>query len=183
MEASRLPDSERPISETFKDVERLMYDVAIRFHAKYGGEFSDWISEGHEIFMKAYGRYDYAKGPFDKWFSFFLNKLFMERVRRLAMRDARIHRVPNVNLDEYIPQSKKSFNVGAFLRDLSNDGKTLAMLVLDTPADIKLTILEYNRNVSLRDKILNGIREFLTDLGWSEDRIYDSYDEVSEALC
>ncbi len=159
-----------------------MYNVAKKFYGKYGGEWTDWVSEGHEIFMKAYQRYDYTKGPFDRWFNFFLNRLFTERVRRLAMKQARLARVYVEDIDG-LQKKSRSFNCMAFLRDLSDDARTVAMLVLDTPNDVKLCMLEYHRNIPKRDKFLNSINEFLTDLGWSSDRIHDSYDEVSEALC
>ena len=159
-----------------------MYHTAHKFHNKYGGDWDEWESEGHEIFMKAYTRYEADKGSFITWFTFFLNRLFMEKVRRQAMRNARLHRV-DYELTMLPVKPKKSFDISRFLVELSEDARTVAMLVLDSPNDIKLCMKQQHRNILPRDKMLNSIQEFLSDIGWSSDRIFDSYDEVTEALC
>ena len=159
-----------------------MYYMAHKFHDKYGGDWDDWESEGHEIFMKAYQRYQPDKGSFVSWFNFFLVRLFTEKVRRAAMRNARLRRVEH-ELSLVPSKSKKHFDVSRFLLDLSEDAKTVAMLVLDAPNDVKLCMGQQKRNTPIRDRMLNSIQEFLSDTGWSSDRIFDSYDEVSQALC
>jgi DNA-directed RNA polymerase specialized sigma24 family protein len=167
--------------ETWLDLQGLKNSVILKFQQKYGGSWDDWESEAHEIFMKAWERFNPEKGKFSTWYGFFLHKLFMEKVRRQAMFHAR-HQQVYTNLEGYTKPSK-SFDCMAFLKDLSEDAKLVAMLVLDTPNDVKLAVLERNRNESIRNKMLDSITEFLTDLGWKEERVFSTFDEVSGALC
>lgn len=167
--------------EAYEDLHSLKCSVIQKFQQKYGGMWDDWDSHADEIFMSAWTRYDTKKGKFATWYAFLLYKEFMEKVRRQSMKGAKLKQV-DYNLELY-NKPKDSWNCIEFLRDLSEDARMVVMLVLDTPNDIKLALAERSRIESLRDKMIESIQEFLTDYGWDPDRIYSSFDEVTQALC
>lgn len=169
------------ITETFDDVQNLMFQYAHKFHKQYGGDWDEWVSEGQEIFMKAYTRYEPTKGSFVTWFAFFLQKLFMEKVRRQTMRNVR-HRKVDMDLYLYV-KPRKAFDLEELGRDLSDDARMVVQLMLETPNDLKLCFAEQKKNIRFRDRILNGLIQFLSDIGWQQDRVFDAFDEVSQALC
>jgi DNA-directed RNA polymerase specialized sigma24 family protein len=172
-------DWERPISETWEDVRPIMLSYAKKFQTQYGGRWDDWVSLGHEIYMKAYTRWKPTGGTkFTTWFAFFLSKLYMERVRRDAMQSARHKRV-NADVDAFIKPSR-SFDIEAFINDLSEDARMVTMMVLCN--DERLGLRAKRSRTPEHERVLTELISVLHDIGWEETRIFDTFDEVSSAL-
>lgn len=68
-------------TETYEQCQNLMYQYVWKFHTRYKGDFNEWVSEGHEIFMKCLHTYnnEYA---FTTWFAFKLQMGFISVIRK-----------------------------------------------------------------------------------------------------
>jgi len=77
-------------TETFEQCKNLMYQYVWKFYNRYGGDFNDWVSEGHLIFMKCIVSYN-NKYAFTTWFTFKLQKGFISVIRKKLAQS-----VPNI---------------------------------------------------------------------------------------
>lgn len=168
------------ISDTYLDFEELIELEARSFSYKHAQtDVEELISHGSEIFMRAYRTYEPSYGKFKTWLVFLLRKIWMEHMRRKAMRNSRL---PREDLDlglmaEHVP----GFNYGEWLEELSDDAKLVAELVVHSPRDIVLYIRE--RGDDNPRNFRASVREYLRIMGWSTRRIRDSFSEIAEALC
>lgn len=167
-------------TETFEDVERLMYSVIHKYWRRYGGEFDEWRSEGHRVFMRAYTTYKPENGSFHSWFYFLLVKLFMERIRRETMHNVR-HRREYMDFSYLASRSTKAFDADDYcdVLGLSDDARWVVELVTDSPFDIRLALCDKE---DARSNVKGALKEFLRDAGWSTKRIFESFREIREAL-
>lgn len=163
-------------TEAFEDVKLLIYDQVHKFRRQYGGSFEDLKSEAFEYYMLAFETWKKEKGPFIHWVKWVVSKTLLEMARRSAIKKARLARVP---LDlSFVPEPKK-FNSKEFLEGLSPDAQMVADLVYNPVMEIELNIAQKGNTPR---QWRNALHEFLEDLGWSFDRITESFSEIAEAL-
>ena len=58
---------EDALTQTFKDVERMIDMLCWKFKKRHGGEFDDWKSVGCIAFMKAYESWTPTLSSFSTW--------------------------------------------------------------------------------------------------------------------
>lgn len=165
------------ITETYYDVENLIFDTIRKFQQRYGGDFEDYASLANEIFLRAYRTYQPGKGKFTSWLVYLVRIQMLEMVRRGAMRNARLPRV----YPEMEKMTKESFSLRDFTFELSDDAQTIIHMIFEMPNDVKLAVMERGGPDEPRN-IRSGVREVLSDLGWAGDRIKESFNEIREAL-
>lgn len=73
----------RDIAEqAYQSVERLLHRICWKFQARYGGEYEEWVSDAHEIFMDVLNTHDQSKGgSFVTWLYYRLNWGLYDRLR------------------------------------------------------------------------------------------------------
>lgn len=166
---------------TFQDVELLIYDTIHKFIREHGGNFQDFLSEAHEVFLVAYETHDDLLGSFTYWLTFKLKKHMMELTRRAIMRNNRLSRVDADLTMIARPEAVEPFDWRRFASDLSDDAATVVKLVFEEPIDVTLAILQREQGPTPK-AIRSSIREYLRDLGWTVRRISESFSEVARAL-
>jgi DNA-directed RNA polymerase specialized sigma subunit len=167
-----------PAAELFAETEPMINYSASKFYRQYGGDSDDWVSEGYDIFMRAFDTHD-GEHSFKTWLGFLLSHIMMERVRRKAMRNARLRRVANDLLDAPA-REKPEFVLTEFMEELSEDARTVVGLVFDAPTEIRISLNDYGRETPYTIK--KSVIEYLKDIGWAAARIAESFKEVKEAF-
>lgn len=167
----------RLMTETYEDVERLIWDVVHKFHAKHGDRYGtrqELFSEGCFAFLRAYQRYNPSKGSFSTYVRNMTNYLLLELTRSETKRRIRM----NVSDDDTeVADTSSPFSLSEFLDEVSEDTRAIVMLVLDTPGDL-LHAMRGEDN----DNIQYLLRQYLVGLGWAKERIAECFTEISHAL-
>jgi DNA-directed RNA polymerase specialized sigma subunit len=168
------------VQDTYLEVEGLIKYEAFKFAKRYSqNDMEDLLSRSNEIFMRAFNTYEPGKGrSFVSWLKFLLWKIWMEHMRRKAMKDARLPR-KFMEMDHH-PKQESDFNFTEFLEELSSDAATVARLAVDSPKEIVLYTRERGRDTPYNMQM--AIKEYLTLAGWTKERIVDSFREVADAL-
>jgi hypothetical protein len=171
---------------TYEDV---LDDILLhcrRFWWRFGGEWLDWLSEGNYIFVQAYHSHDEDKGPFIDYLRFMLSRRLYEKVRGKVKRYKGIERGhPRERFYANVPDI--TYQVGFLDRlrmELSDDAYNIVQLVLTVPNDLKLIMLTRPEQEGHGVRNIRGsVKELLCDIGWSVDKITETFAEIKEALC
>lgn len=175
------------MTETFYDVENLMYDTINQFRRSYpyAGDAEELLSQSQQIFMRAYRTHLPSMGKFSSWFRFLQWKILLENVRRNAMRNARMTRVDVEEMDSLGTTPLPRFNLEEFAEelacDLSEDAKTVMRLTVDAPMEVLIALEQRGGKMNPRS-VKASLREFLKDVGWTTERVTESFTEITKAL-
>lgn len=177
---------EAALTDTFEDVEKLIYDTVHQFNRRYGVDVEESIGVGKEIFMKVLtapigrGGYDPTRGSFTNWLRFKVWHELLERKEREARDYSRLKRVDaelGVVADRTPPLGR-----WAEIRDeLSTDAKMVAHVFLDPPLDVKASLMEMGRPTPFR--MQRAVMDFFTTMGWTRDRVLESFGELQRVVC
>lgn len=166
-------------TETYADVEKLIYDTAWKFRKQFGGDIDELIADANTHFMRAYTAtsFDPLKSCFTTW------------VRNIVWRGlladhttARRRRVRVIPTDVEFQEPAKedrSGKIGEMLTELSEDAKMVVSLVLQPPAEL------YYESVRRGDKPRNlrsALRDYLHTIGWGLERVAESFSEIKDVL-
>lgn len=177
-----------PISDTYEDVEKLIWHTCHRFARRYGGDVEEMVGETHIVYMKAYESWRPNSGT---KFSGYLTVCIWRRL--IGFRNHRLRRKPiqAVSLDAPQPNGRTMAMQVAdhrrpttnvirdLINDLSEDAAAVVQLVVDAPCDVA-AIAEGKggtpRNWS------STVRHHLRRLGWTPNRITETFEEIAGAL-
>lgn len=164
-----------PRTETYRDVEKMIHQVAHKFARRYGGDHEELVSIAHEGFVLAYNSHDPATSNFTTWVYWQMWYAMMNSRRA----DARHLAQPagDAAVDWVAPEG--GFDLDAFIEGLGNDAVTVLRLVFETPAEVA-AVAEAKGGHALN--LRSTIREYLRGLGWTAARIAESFEEIGDAL-
>jgi len=162
------------IQDQFYDVEKLIYYTIHKFRAKYGGNFYDLLEQAGLAFVMAYRRYDPKHGTsFATYVRFVLWHVLLDYRRK----ESKLHaRVIFMELDPDLHEDKE-FHLFVLLEDLSKDAQKIVKLVLRTPPGLRKDIVG-KKPATIRQVL----RRYLYSLGWTKNRITESFLEIRKVL-
>lgn len=159
------------IAETYADTENLIKHTVHRFVKSYGGRYDDLIEYVGPMFMTAYKVWDPRKGKFSTCLSWVVWKQLLD-LRRIRSKRQGI--VKYTDLDPELFTALPRFDIVEFMDQLSTDARLVAETALTT-----------QWGFDPDPKTVRGLlREWLSQpaLGWSQQRIKDSFREIRVAL-
>lgn len=169
-------------TEAYTEVERLIRMQVRNFIRRYGKILGTWeeVEElANVFFIEAYDRFEPGRAEFT---TLVAGHVMIRLINEMRLKHESHQRFP---MEPYIleehPRTESHFNVDDFLDGLSEDGRTVAKLVLDSPLDIRLTLKKKGNNVT-PSRLRSAVVGFLKDIGWAMERIREGFTEVSEAL-
>lgn len=181
MAATSTALQQHSFTETYHDVENLVYKTVHEFIARYGGEFEEQAGDAHLSFVLAYHTYKEGKTKFSYWTRFTIWTELLEKQRESLRR-----RLPSVSLfadegkdgwDAETPHS--GFCLMEFLDELTEDARIVARLAVDTPLGLANQMVERGGSGTARRSVL---RNYLEGLGWTAERIKESFTEIAHVL-
>lgn len=182
MAASAAELRQHYFTETYTDVEKLVYSTVHEFIGRYGGEFEELVSEANLAFVIAYHRYTDGTSKFSYWVRYIIWKLLLEQQRNKLRRSPP---QPNVSLhgdDGEIVFDRgdhPQFCLMEFLDELTEDAKIVTLLAVDTPLGLTKQMVEKGGSGMQRRAVL---RDYLEGLGWTAERIKESFTEIGALL-
>lgn len=150
------------LTETYSDAISVIQKTVYRFWRKYGGDIRELMAEANFHFMTAYAKYEQDKGSFDGFVSFIVFKQLLESLRLTTRRRAKLGTQQGL---EGLEEQQNTFRMFEFLEELSQDAATVVRVLfeLDQPNKGKL-------------------RSALNNLGWTANRIAESFQEITNIL-
>jgi DNA-directed RNA polymerase specialized sigma24 family protein len=170
------PYRDRACEDTYLEVQNLLRSIVGRHRRRWGGDFDDIMSVANEAFLAAYGAYDAARGAS---FSTFLTAVALTHLGRWqGLQRVRPGRTPvHADLDA-VPDHRARFDAAAFAAELSEDGRTIVEAVVEAPGEMADAVRPGLGGPGRRRRVVR----FLRGLGWTGQRIAESFKELSEAL-
>ena len=183
-------------AETYEDVKALIWYTVLNFNRKHGGDVEEQVSIANLMFMEALAKHDPERSSFVTylvwkiWWR--LMKDLNKQIQRQAARPAIMQRWPHKRgalqerlMDDAGVFSLNSiaerpdnppFDVGTFLVEASEDAQQVLQMALEFEEELK-------QEVRLKTRTLRStLRDALRKLGWTMDRITESFGEIREAL-
>jgi len=183
-----------PITETYLDVEKLIYHVCNLFRRKHGGELEEMIGEANLVYMKVYKDWEWGKGmSFTSYLCTCIYRKLLtlnETVKRKSKVWSRTLSTMHIyeftaeirSVDDLgVMEDKKPtpFFIEEFLQELSEDAQTILQFVLEEHEEIKI------RAEAKGGQYRNWrstIKEYLKEVDWTARRISESFEEIRRAL-
>jgi len=159
------------VNETYADFELLVFKTVHEFVAETGGRFEDWMEHAGPLFMIAYDGWDPRRSKFSTYLRWVLWRGLQEVQRRLAKRNGK---VIFTEIDPELWEAPRTFDRVAFMDGLSEDARLVVAAALDTPWGFDPD----------PPQVRALLRDYLSQpaLGWSPQRIRDSFREIRRAL-
>ncbi len=164
------------LTETYIDLQKMVYMVTNKIALRYGVPFEDLIGVSHQIFVKECDRYDSKHGAsISSWIYSKVNWGLLSFMRK------EYRHLHLGNLDDAPEQTCPPNTFLAEIKsELSEDANSIVALVLDTHNDFAL--LCKWRKTRTRRAALNALVEHLEDVGWTEEKIELHFNEIRKAL-
>lgn len=168
------------MTETFTDLQDMIMDIVHRFCRRYRMDFEEVKSLAHEAFVECFGGgYNPKRGAFSTYvYQKVVSKIY--EAHRTMMRRHILGKIVNQNpifLEDN--RMKNDLRFIDWMQDLPEDARTVAKLTLDGPKEIVWAFLVHPHHP---EKIRNTVQEYLEDIGWTAERISESFYELAEAL-
>lgn len=176
-----------PVTETYRDVEKLIYKEVGSFQKRFGGDFDELLSEANLAFMRAYKAYDLTRGEFTTLLVTSIRHGMMNVLRSRMKANSR----KTVSLDavgcndtalaEQLADEMEppKFDLESFAKGLTKDAKTVIEILLDTPTDLESAFFWAGGE---ERHWKSSIRQYLQSLGWTAVRVKESFLELKVAM-
>lgn len=160
------------IEEAYEDFRLLLFEIAHKITAQYGGEFDDTIGLANLRFTLAYKSFDPSKGmKFSNWMHIVVWG-GLKNYLRLCRRHQKEHLKP-------LPTETNLFNMTDFLDELTEDAQYIVELLFDTPRDLTHLFLIHEGTAHQNKRV---IRQYLRKQKWTKKRIDKSFTNIKLAL-
>jgi len=172
--------TEWAMSETFEDCKKNL-DITVRnFQKQHGGDYDDLWSEAQLKFIHAYRSYDPKQGTdFKTWLYTKVWWGLYEVNRRKNGRDASRPQTHTIIGEGDIPDQRR-LPWHERKRNLSPDTRTIIKLVSQLLENLQMMgVKSYEHSKEVRKPL---IALFLREIGWSLQRIAESFGEIRDAL-
>lgn len=159
-------------AQTYRDVEGILGKLVYSHLSRYGGDKDVLMAIAEDAFLVAYDSWD-QRSQFSTWVYNKVRFALMEEARRAARHHSRFPGAP-------LPVDKPAREgwLTLFLRELSDDAKTLVRLIAEAPGE--LALLCDIRSPKQCRKILR--QELQGRYRWSLGQTMRAFSEVAEAL-
>lgn len=170
-----------PVTETYFDVENLIYHVCNLFQEKHGGDHDDMVSLSHLVFVDCYRTWRPGKAPFSSYLSTCVWRRLLEEKRKSLRLGYSLSLDYTNEFDKKIDveDSHREFDFAEFADALRKDAQYVLNLVLKTPEEIQQVADKKGGQIR---NLKSTIREHLYAIGWGALRIKDAFEEISQCL-
>lgn len=171
--------NEIAVTETYHDVEPLIWHFIYQFTHKFGGDPDEYFSLAQEVFVKVYNGFDPTRGS--SFGGYLLPALYRKFRANLNMERRRQPVWQHHIGDRIVESPEPQFDDRALLAELSQDACDLVGMILEAPDDVSDALHAVRDSLRAIDWRA-ALKSYLTSQGWSSTRIARTFEEVAEAL-
>lgn len=161
-------------TETYQDVQRLLYKLAHKAARRYQLPFEDMLSEAHRCFMLAFGKYDGSRGASFVTYVYFV---VHHQLATSAQKESPHRNHLEVKEEICGTVDPEGSFVGDLIASLDSDARMVVELLLRPPEELSRS--HGDVGVSRPHHLLSSLRAWLqSHEGWSKERTDVAVDEV-----
>ncbi len=165
-------------TETYVDVEQLIWHTVHRFYKRHGGDLEELFSRANVIYMDALEKHNLKRAKFT---TYLVRKILWGLTKQKQEESIHAEAVSIVKGDalKAVPALRMlKFDVDKFVKELSVDAATVARLTLETPGELLAMMGMKKGLMRARSKVI----DYFCGLGWDIERVADSFQEIGEVL-
>jgi DNA-directed RNA polymerase specialized sigma24 family protein len=152
-------------SQTYVDVERMLYRICGRFKTQFGGDLKEYLGVANDAYLRAYLHYDSSRSAFSTFCWKCVWRALLDCSRKERNRSAAV----TYDSDLSDEAADTGFDLMVFLRELSDDANLVVHLVLESPKE-------------LGQMGIDSLRRVLRRKGWEANRIEGTFSEIRQSL-
>jgi RNA polymerase sigma factor (sigma-70 family) len=170
--------------ELFEKYKRLVNFVAWKFVRNHGGDFEETQADSYMYYVEAVREYD-GRVPLHSHISFWVWTRLLDKWRTEATRKNRVGPFFRSDLPQWLEETvidrswRQEWSLEEFLATLTEDAKTVVKLCLETPEELRQ--IAEDKGGSPRN-YRSTVKQWLESVGWSYERIRESFEEIKTAL-
>jgi hypothetical protein len=171
------------LSESFLDMQKMIFKVVWKHYGRYCGDLDELMSEAQERFLYAHTHHDESKGELSTYVYHTVKYglLEYERKRKNKRRKCSVVSLEDLKTRDasQLEVSKKEPDLTSLLFQVGEDCKNIIYLIIYPPYDFCDEMNEYRKPSEWKD----CIQEYLHfRMKWSLQRITMAFTELKEAL-
>jgi len=162
------------MTETYLDVQGLIYDTCHKFNKVFNGDIEEYISIANTVFIKAYQTHNPNISKFTTW----LRRCIWGKLFDYTRKEIKDYKR---NCSERVAKDT-NFTTTYFidlLDELDDDAKDIVHMIFDMPALLKEMTIENNCTML---SFKSTLRKYLKNIGWTADTINKSFQEIIEVI-
>ena len=156
----------------YEDYQKMIYNLAHRFHRTTGIELDELIGCGNLKFMDCQNNYDPMLASFSTYLTIQIKGMFLEMARK---RSNYPYFVPEVEIVNE-PIAEETLFFKEIISELSDDAKEVISIVFNTPLELVAMVLDLDQPRGLNK---SQISKFLRKQGWPFCKIEQTFKEIS----
>lgn len=173
---------EEALTETYEDLQKIVYKTAWGFWRFYGGDIDDLIAQANLIFIDAFDSYNPEHGA--KLSTWVASSIWWRLLD--YMRKGNGNR-PHTQIDkvsaETFPTTNENFSVIELLDEMTQDAHIVLQLFFETPRDVVVDLLNTKERMdyvqrAMQNRLMNRLRQ----MNWSVRRIKEAFNIVKKAI-
>ncbi len=163
--------------ENYNEIAEGLQSLCRGWSRRRGGEPDELLQESFLYFMDALDRFN-GQGDWKQWVMYRIKKNLLERARTIQYQ--KYSRPHDRNYDVlHCADTACPHTFEEVLQEMPLDAFVVTKLALDPPTVIQQ---EISRKGGSPRNIRSSIRRYLMDLGWSAQRVADSYSQIADIL-
>lgn len=169
------------LTETYKDMQKLIAKAAWNFWNVYGGDIDDLMAQANLIFIEAFDDYDPSRSSkLTTWLTHKIRWGLLDYMRCRNIYE------PHIPIDDEFVEtysaSNDGFSVMELLDEMEQDAHIVLQLFLEIPKEVMLDVLDSKQRVDhVRACMRNRLKNRLRQMGWTVKRIKTTFEEIKEA--
>jgi len=168
--------SQDAITETYADIEKMIFHMAWKAVNMFGGDWDDYFSIANEAFIDAYNSFDPDQTQFTTWLWWNVRGRILHSMNKTKMDQMTTNIGDDVEMIDLA--EREHFDFQRFYDELSIGAKRVVMLVIDSPWDLAEIAFSNDGPECIRSGMFKQLRR----MGWTVAMICDAFVEVREAL-
>ncbi len=169
------------LTETYKDMQGLVFETTWKYWRVHGGDIDDLIGQANLSFIRAVDSYNENIAELTTWISVCIK----QDLRNYMVKE---YKQTHISINDEssnhdIRDSNNSFSVIELLDEMEKDAHIILQLFLETPKDIITNVLEEGKQMNhLQGYMRKRLKNRLRQLGWTLLRIQKSFNEIKATI-
>ncbi len=176
------------LTETYKDMQGLIFETCWRYWKQHGGNIDDLIGQANLSFIRAVDSHNETQSKLTTWIVVCI-KNDLRNYMIKEYKHTHIASIDDEDVYDYqnITTPNNSFSVIELLDEMEKDAHIILQLFLETPKEVIDNVLVEGKQMNriqrhMKSSMKKRLRNRLRQMGWTLQRIAKSFNDIKEAI-